>query len=175
MPGRTHELVLSDGHYAARINVRGQAVLSSPTINRGTAFTYEERRELGLTGLLPTGVSTLDGQLRRTYAQYLEQSSNLGKWVYLANLHDRNEVLFYKLLSEHLEEMLPVVYTPTVGLAIERFSHEYRRPRGVHTDPDRAGLERRVDGNEAHPPGITPRRSRGLPGRSGEAGSRCRA
>jgi malate dehydrogenase (oxaloacetate-decarboxylating) len=80
--------------------------------------------------LLPSGVSTLDGQLRRTYAQYREQSDPLRKWVYLANLRDRNEVLFYRLLSEHIEEMLPIVYTPTVGLAIERFSHEFRRPRG---------------------------------------------
>ena len=108
----------------------------SPTINRGTAFTLEERRELGLTGLLPTGVSTLDGQLRRTYAQYREQANDLRKWVYLANLRDRNEVLFYRLLSEHIEEMLPVVYTPTVGLAIERFSHEFRRTRGVYLSVD---------------------------------------
>ena len=90
-------------------------MLATPTINRGTAFTLAERRELGLTGLLPSGVSTLDGQLRRTYAQYREQANDLRKWVYLANLRDRNEVLFYKLLSEHIEEMLPVVYTPTVG------------------------------------------------------------
>src|SRR6185437_12717707 len=66
----------------------------------------------------------------RTYSQYSHQGDDLAKWVYLTNLHNRNEVLFYKLLSEHIEEMLPVVYTPTVGLAIERFSHEFRRPRG---------------------------------------------
>ena len=107
-----------------------------PTINRGTAFTLEQRRELGLTGLLPTGVTTLDGQLRRAYAQYRAQANDLRKWVYLANLRDRNEVLFYRLLSEHLEEMLPIVYTPTVGLAIERFSHEFRRPRGVYLSVD---------------------------------------
>ena len=81
-------------------------------------------------------MSTLDGQLRRTYAQYREQANDLRKWVYLANLRDRNEVLFYKLLSEHIEEMLPVVYTPTVGLAIERFSHEFRRTRGVYLSVD---------------------------------------
>ena len=120
----------------ARINVRGSAVLSSPTINRGTAFTLEERAALGLTGLLPTGVSTLEGQLRRVYAQYLEQANDLRKWVYLANLRDRNEVLFYRLLTEHISEMLPVVYTPTVGLAIERFSHEFRRTRGVFLSVD---------------------------------------
>ena len=99
----------------ARIHARGSAVLASPTINRGTAFTLEEREALGLTGLLPTGVITLEGQLRRVYAQYLEQANDLRKWVYLANLRDRNEVLFYRLLTEHISEMLPVVYTPTVG------------------------------------------------------------
>ena len=111
-------------------------MLASPTINRGTAFTLEQRHELGLTGLLPTGVTTLDGQFRRVYGQYREQANDLRRWVYLANLRDRNEVLFYRLLSEHIAEMLPVVYTPTVGLAIERFSHEFRRPRGVYLSVD---------------------------------------
>jgi malate dehydrogenase (oxaloacetate-decarboxylating) len=132
-----YELVRSgDGGYTARISARGMAVLASPMINQGTAFTLEQRRELGLTGLLPSGVSTLDGQLRRTYAQFCRQGSDLAKWVYLTNLRSRNEVLFYKLLSEHIEEMLPIVYTPTVGLAIERFSREFRRPRGVYLSVD---------------------------------------
>ena len=124
-----YELVRTADGITARIRVRGHSVLSSPAINRGTAFTEEQRHQLGLDGLLPTGVTTLDGQLRRTYEQYSNQGSDLRKWVYLANLRDRNEVLFYRLLSEHIEEMLPIVYTPTVGLAIERFSHEFRRPR----------------------------------------------
>ena len=81
-------------------------------------------------------MSTLEGQIRRVYAQYLEQSNDLRKWVYLANLRDRNEVLFYRLLTEHISEMLPVVYTPTVGLAIERFSQEFRRTRGVYLSVD---------------------------------------
>src|SRR5215218_6754835 len=100
-------------------------------LNRGTAFTPEERRALGLQGLLPSGVSTLEGQLRRVYAQYRRQPDDLAKNVMLGNMRDRNEVLFYRLLAEHLEEMLPIVYTPTVGKAIEQYSHEYRRPRGV--------------------------------------------
>ncbi|MGH3574755.1 MAG: NAD-dependent malic enzyme, partial [Pseudonocardiaceae bacterium] len=111
--------------------------LTSPTINRGTAFTLEEREALALTGLLPTAVSTLDGQVRRVYSQYRSQADDLRRWVYLANLRDRNEVLFYRLLCEHIEEMLPVVYTPTVGLAIERFSYEFRRPHGVFLSVDR--------------------------------------
>src|SRR5690349_69681 len=132
-----YDLVQEADGVVARIRARGSAVLSSPTINRGTAFTLQEREALGLTGLLPTGVSTLEGQLRRVYAQHTEQSNDLRKWVYLANLRDRNEVLFYRLLCEHIAEMLPVVYTPTVGLAIERFSHEFRRPRGVFLSLDR--------------------------------------
>ncbi len=132
-----YELISTPEGVVATINARGSAVLSSPTINRGTAFTLEEREALGLTGLLPTGVSTLDGQLRRVYSQYLEQANDLRKWVYLANLRDRNEVLFYRLLTEHISEMLPVVYTPTVGLAIERFSQEFRRTRGIYLSVDR--------------------------------------
>jgi malate dehydrogenase (oxaloacetate-decarboxylating) len=136
MTSAPYELRIGAGGAVAKIHARGSAVLSSPTINRGTAFTLDERAALGLTGLLPTGVTTLEGQLRRVYAQYLEQSSDLRKWVYLANLRDRNEVLFYRLLSEHISEMLPVVYTPTVGVAIERFSHEFRRTRGVYLSVD---------------------------------------
>ena len=124
--------------YPVRIRARGRSVLSNPMLNRGTAFTGEQRRVLGLQGLLPSGVSTLEGQLRRVYGQYLRQPDDLAKNVFLANLRDRNEVLFYRLLTDHLEEMLPIVYTPTVGRAIERYSHEYRRPRGVFLSVDRA-------------------------------------
>jgi malate dehydrogenase (oxaloacetate-decarboxylating) len=123
----------ADG-YPLWIRARGRGVLANPMLNRGTAFTPEQRRVLGLHGLLPSGVSTLEGQLRRVYAQYQRQPDDLAKNVFLANLRDRNEVLFYRLLTEHLEEMLPIVYTPTVGKAIERYSHEYRRPRGVFLD-----------------------------------------
>src|SRR5215211_8699951 len=126
--------------YSLRIRARGRSVLGNPMLNRGTAFTPEERRALGLQGLLPSGVSTLEGQLRRVYAQYWRQSDDLAKNVYLANLRDRNEVLFYRLLTDHLEEMLPIVYTPTVGKAIERYSHEYRRPRGVFLSVDHPDL-----------------------------------
>jgi malate dehydrogenase (oxaloacetate-decarboxylating) len=120
--------------YPIRIRARGRSVLTNPMINRGTAFTTEQRQALGLQGLLPSGVSTLEGQLRRVYAQYRRQPDDLAKNVMLGNMRDRNEVLFYRLLAEHLEEMLPIVYTPTVGKAIEQYSHEYRRPRGVFLD-----------------------------------------
>jgi malate dehydrogenase (oxaloacetate-decarboxylating) len=136
---RPYELGSAADGYAVRIRARGNQVLTNPLLNRGTAFTPEERRALGLAGLLPNGVSTMEGQLRRVYAQYRRQPTDLAKNVYLANLRDRNEVLFYRLLSEHIQEMLPIIYTPTVGQAIERFSHEYRRPRGVYlsvNEPD---------------------------------------
>ncbi len=122
--------------YPVRIRARGRSVLSNPMLNRGTAFSHAERRTLGLTGLLPSGQSTLDGQVRRVYAQYQRQPDDLSRNVFLANMRDRNEVLFYRLLSDHLDEMLPIVYTPTVGKAIERYSHEYRRPRGVFLSVD---------------------------------------
>jgi malate dehydrogenase (oxaloacetate-decarboxylating) len=134
---RPYELGRPEDGYPVRIRARGNEVLTTPMINRGTAFTLEEREALGLTGLIPGGVSSIDGQLRRVYAQYRRQPDDLAKNVYLGNLRDRNEVLFYRLLTARIEEMLPIVYTPTVGTAIERFSHEYRRPRGVYLSVDR--------------------------------------
>jgi malate dehydrogenase (oxaloacetate-decarboxylating) len=134
---RPYELTGTPSDVVARIRARGNQVLSTSFINRGTAFTPEEREALGLTGLLPSGESTMDGQLRRVYAQYQRQPDDLAKNVYLGNLRDRNEVLFFRLLSDYIQEMLPIVYTPTVGKAIERFSHEFRRPRGVYLSIDR--------------------------------------
>ncbi|MGE3289394.1 MAG: NAD-dependent malic enzyme [Pseudonocardia sp.] len=135
--GRPYELTRDAEGLVARISGRGAVVLATPAVNRGTAFTRQERRELGILGLLPARVSTIEEQLHRTYEQYSAQPSDLRKWVYLATLRDRNEVLFHRLLSEHVAEMLPIVYTPTVGLAIERFSHEFRRSRGVFLSVDR--------------------------------------
>ncbi|MCS0600377.1 NAD-dependent malic enzyme [Streptomyces sp. LP11] len=118
------------------ISARGRAVLADPRLNRGTAFTDEERRALDLVGLIPPRVLDQDGQAERAYGQFREQSGDLAKSVYLTALHDRNEVLFYRLVGDHLEEMLPIVYTPTVGTAIRRYSTEYRRPRGVYLSVD---------------------------------------
>jgi malate dehydrogenase (oxaloacetate-decarboxylating) len=131
-----YELVSTPEGVVARVRLRGSAVLRSPFLNRGTAFTLDEREALGLTGLLPDGVSTIEGQLRRVYAQYLRQPDDLAKNILLGHVRDRNEVLFYRLLTEHLEEMLPIVYTPTVGTAIERYSLEFGRPRGVYLSVD---------------------------------------
>jgi len=126
-----------DGAWCTRL--RGRAVLGDPRLNKGTAFTDDERRALGLVGLLPPRVLTLEEQATRAYLRYLEQPNDLAKNVFLTALHDRNEVLFFRVLGRHLPEMLPIVYTPTVGEAIQRYSHEYRRPRGVYLsvdDPD---------------------------------------
>ncbi len=112
--------------------LRGRAVLSEPRINKGTGFTLQEREALGLIGLLPSRVLTIDEQAHRAYRQYLEQPTDLAKNVFLTLLRDRNEALYFRLLSDHLPELLPIVYTPTVGEAIQRYSHEYRRPHGVY-------------------------------------------
>ena len=136
MSERPYELISTPDGLVARIAVRGNDVLRIPTLNRGTAFTEAERRALGLVGLLPTGVSSMEAQARRTYGQYRSQPDPLARHLYLAALRDRNEVLFYRLLADHLEEMLPIVYTPTIGEVIERFSHEYNRPRGVFLSID---------------------------------------
>ena len=133
---RPYELISTREGVVARIRVRGNDVLRIPIINRGTAFTQAERRTLGLEGLMPTAVSSIEAQVRRTYGQYSSQPDALAKHLYLASLRDRNEILFYRLLAEHLEEMLPIVYTPTIGEVIERFSHEFNRPRGVFLSID---------------------------------------
>jgi malate dehydrogenase (oxaloacetate-decarboxylating) len=120
--------------------LRGRQVLADPRINKGTAFSDTERRELGVTGLIPWGHITLDGQVSRVYAQYQNQKTDLARNVLLNEVRDRNEVLYYQLLTRYLTEMLPIVYTPTVGQAIEQYSHEYRRPRGVYLSVDQPEL-----------------------------------
>jgi malate dehydrogenase (oxaloacetate-decarboxylating) len=116
--------------------LRGRQVFGEPRLNKGTGFSPEEREALGLVGLMPYKVFSLEQQAARSYAQYSAQPTDLLKNVFLTALHDRNEVLFYRLLTDHLREMLPIVYTPTIGEAIERYSHQYRRPRGVYLSVD---------------------------------------
>jgi malate dehydrogenase (oxaloacetate-decarboxylating) len=118
------------------------AVLTTPLLNKGTAFTAEERETLGLTGLLPPVISTLEAQVASAYAQYQRLPDPLSKNIYLTALHDRNEVLFFRLLSEHLREMIPIVNDRTVGLAMEQYHHECRRPRGLYLSIDHVeGIE----------------------------------
>ncbi len=126
--------VSSDGAYET--TARGLEVLETPFLNKGSAFTLEERRELGLGGLLPAAVTSIDLQVERSYAQYRRQVDDISKYIFLSSLHDRNEALYYRLLTDHLAEMIPIVYTPTVGTAIERYSQEYQRPRGIYLSVD---------------------------------------
>ncbi len=119
-----------------RIEARGADVLNVPMLNRGTAYSWPERHALKLTGLLPPGVSSLESQVRRVYQQYCAQSGTMAKYSYLSSLRDRNEVLFYRLFSEHIEEMMPIVYTPTIGEVIQRFSHGFSKLRAVFTSVD---------------------------------------
>src|SRR5258705_1365864 len=109
----------------------GTDLLNRPLLNKGTAFTDEERNELGLLGLLPPHVATLDEQVTRAYEAYKRKDDDLERHIYLRALQDTNEVLFYRLLLDHIEEMTPMVYTPVVALACQQFSHIYRRPRGL--------------------------------------------
>lgn len=112
--------------------VRGLEVLETPILNKGSAFSLDERRSLCLSGLIPPAVTDIDIQAQRSYQQFKQRADDIGRFIFLSALHDRNEFLFYRLLGDHLEEMLPVVYTPTVGLAIERYSQEFQRPRGLY-------------------------------------------
>src|SRR6476659_2875620 len=111
--------------------VSGTDLLNLPILNKGTAFTEAERKQLGLEGLLPPHVETLDEQAVRAYEAYKRKDDDLERHIYLRALQDTNEVLFYRLLLDHIEEMTPMVYTPVVGLGIQQFSHIYRRARGL--------------------------------------------
>lgn len=130
------ELVRRDGRDIARIACRGRDVLAHPMINYGTAFTAEQREELGLSGMLPNAVVSMDAQLRRVYRQFAAEPTDIAKYLYLNTMQDRNEILFYRLLTENIQEMLPVVYTPTIGRVIQEYSHWFHKPRGIYLDID---------------------------------------
>ena len=116
--------------------LRGMPLLQSPAWNKGTAFTADERARLGLNGLLPHQIETIDEQLVRAYEAYLEKPTPLSRHIQLRALQDTNEILFYRLLLAHIEEMMPIVYTPVVAEACQQFSHIYRRPRGLFVPHD---------------------------------------
>jgi len=126
------------------VRLRGQALMTDPVLNKGTAFTHEERAAFGIQGLIPPSICAIEKQLERVYENYRLQPGDFDRYLYLVALQDRNETLFYRLLSEHVEEMTPIVYTPTVGLACERFSHIYRRPRGLYITPEDSGRMREL-------------------------------
>jgi malic enzyme len=128
-----------DGRTAVEVPYRGEALLRQPMFSKGTAFSRNERAEFGLEGLLPDAVSTIDQQARRMYRSIERKDDPLERYIGLAALQDRNEHLFYRLMVEHPEELLPIVYTPTVGLACQRYSHIFRRGRGIWITPGHRG------------------------------------
>jgi malate dehydrogenase (oxaloacetate-decarboxylating) len=113
------------------MSLRGMHRLDTPTLNKGTAFTDEERSAFGLHGLLPPHIESLDEQTSRAYEAYRRKTDDLERHIYLRALQDTNETLFYRLLNAHIEEMMPMVYTPVVALGCQQFSNIYRRPRGL--------------------------------------------
>ncbi|NTW03896.1 MAG: NAD-dependent malic enzyme, partial [Oscillochloris sp.] len=121
-----------DGVISLRVPLRGHQLLDTPMLNKGSAFSDEERNELGLLGLLPPHVATMDEQLARVYENYRQKTTDMERYIFLTALQDRNEVLFYRLLQSHIAEMMPIIYTPIVGAASQHYSHIYRRPRGLY-------------------------------------------
>ncbi|HEX7580223.1 MAG TPA: oxaloacetate-decarboxylating malate dehydrogenase, partial [Thermoanaerobaculia bacterium] len=116
--------------------VKGKAILMDPFTNKGTAFTARERDELDLNGLLPPAICTMEQQLQRVYENFQAKPTLLEKFVYMTSLQDRNETLFFRLAHERIDEMMPIVYTPVVGEACQKFSHIYRRGRGLYVGYD---------------------------------------
>ena len=130
---------------------RGKALLTTPQLNKSTAFDERERRELGLLGKLPLHIENLDQQVERAYQQCKSYKTNLKKNIYLNNLHDKNQMIFYKLVSDHIDELMPVIYTPIVGTAVKQFSQEFRQPRGIYIAyPEREHIEEILD-NRSNP------------------------
>jgi malate dehydrogenase (oxaloacetate-decarboxylating) len=124
--------VEKEGTKYIKTDLKGPQLLQSSHLNKGTAFSTEERIKFGLTGFLPHAVETLDEQLQRTYNQFKEQTDDLQRNIFLNNLYNTNETLFFRLIREHIQEMMPIIYTPTAGLAIQHYSSQFRKPRGIY-------------------------------------------
>src|SRR5262245_6221225 len=118
-----------------KVPLRGAELLGHPIFNKGTAFSEQERDAFGLRGLGPAAIGSLEEQVDRSYLNYNEKENDFQRYIFLNGLQDRNETCFYRLLLDHLEEMMPIVYTPTVGYGCQRYSHIFRRPRGIFITP----------------------------------------
>lgn len=146
MPKVMEKLVGTDDPTTLEVSLCGQELLENPMLNKGSAFPESERHEFGLLGLLPFHPSTIEEQLARTYENYRRKETDLERYIFLVSLQDRNETLFYRLVQEHITEMMPVIYTPTVGLGCQRYSHVFRRPRGLFISyPHRNEIDRILD------------------------------
>jgi len=132
-------------------SLTGKYLLNTTLLNKGTAFSHEERCTLGLLGKLPARVETIEEQAIRTYSQLSRFKNKLNRYIFLSNLQDTNETLFYRLVSDYLAELMPIIYTPMVGMAVQQHSREFRQPRGLYISyPDRDKLERILE-NRSHP------------------------
>ncbi len=131
-----------DQEEAIEVSLTGHMLLDNPLLNKGTAFPDNERREFGLLGLLPPHAATMEEQLARIYGNYKQKDTDIERYIYLISLQDRNETLFYHILETHITEMMPIIYTPVVGLACQQFSRIYRRPRGLFISyPERDNID----------------------------------
>ncbi len=142
---------LKTGKEWIETDLRGKELLVTYLLNKSTAFTEEEREQLGLLGKLPAKIETLEEQITRAYHQYKKYKSDLQRHIYLNNMHDKNEILFYKLVTDHLVEMIPILYTPIVGQSVKEYSHEFRQPRGMYIAyPNQDKIEKILE-NRTHP------------------------
>ncbi|MCW8327916.1 NAD-dependent malic enzyme [Photobacterium sp. SDRW27] len=129
----------------------GPALLETPLLNKGSAFSVEERMFFNLEGLLPEAIETIEEQTERAYKQYQKFDNDMNKHIYLRNIQDTNETLFYRLVENHISEMMPIIYTPTVGAACEDFSNIYRRGRGLFISyPNRDRIEDMLNNASRH-------------------------
>ena len=124
------------GEEYCEVYLSGRQLLNDPHLNKASAFTEEERLSLGLDGLVSSGVSTMEIQLDRALESFRRKPDDLERYLYLIGLQDRSEPLFYRLLVDNLTEMVPIIYTPTVGQACLQMSHIQRRFRGVYITPE---------------------------------------
>jgi malate dehydrogenase (oxaloacetate-decarboxylating) len=142
---------LKTGEKILETSLTGKALLTIAQLNKGTAFSDRERREFGLLGKLPVQIETLEQQVQRAYSQFLSYQTDLQKNIYLNELHDNNQVLFYALLNQHISEMLPLIYTPIVGNAVKSYSDEFRQSHGLFINyPERDEI-RKILANRSNP------------------------
>ncbi len=147
-----HDSVTGEEYIA--VSERGEALLRDPLTNKSTAFTAAEREALGLDGLVPPAISTMDQQLARVYENYRAKDTPLERYIHLTSLQDRNETLFFRLLHDHIDEMMPIVYTPVVGEACQQYSHIYRRARGLYIAYEQRDHIDAILRNHGRPPAV---------------------
>jgi len=139
------------GHSSAFVSPRGMALLHDALLNKGTAFTERERETLGLRGLLPALVLSIEAQADRILTNLRDLPNDLEKYVALNALHDRNETLFFRVVCDNIDEIQPIIYTPTVGLACQQFGHIFQRPRGLFIGANDRGRIAKVLRNWPYP------------------------